>query len=157
MNHQPKPYGRHPISKPFHLNINENASAQICQCQASIYSSAVTEFPLGIQMCLVPELWSSTTWNTHKTVTNLQSLLQASFLAETEMPKIYIQQPSKLNKSQLYTPLRALLRKAIYPIKPTQQLIHAISLLVKQEGFLICYLHQYQILAHAAIIQVPKQ
>jgi len=80
---------------------------------------------LGIQIHLVPELQASTTQITCKKIINLQSL-QANFLAETEMTKLYIQQPSKLNKSQLYAPLRAILSKATHPIKPTQQLIHAI-------------------------------
>jgi len=107
-------------------------------------------------MCLVPALQASITWNNCQMDIIPQSL-QANFLEETKTSKLYIQQPSQLNKIQLYTSLRALLRKAIHPIKPTQQLIHAISLPVKQEGFLICYQHQYRTLACAVIAQVPEK
>jgi len=128
----------------------------MCQCIASIYSLTATVFPLGIRMRLVPALQASITRNTCQMATTLQ-FLQANFLAGTETSKLYTQQPGQLNKSQLYASLWALLRKAIHPIKPMQQLIHAISLLVKQEEFLIYYLHQYRTLARAAIAQVPKQ
>jgi len=88
-------------TKATHLEVDHIMPVYLRRHIANIYSDQAAKFPLGIAMCMVPELQLASMLEERINASKLQAL-QECFLVQTEPHKIYITPNSIHNLQQAY-------------------------------------------------------
>jgi len=76
-----------PSIKSIHVEVDQTTQPSLCTCIANMYSCHMMEFPLGIIMCIVPEIHLAST-PVERTKVDRLLALQEHFLAQTELHQV---------------------------------------------------------------------
>jgi len=116
--------------------VEKTVPKEMCQRIAQVYSSQATTFPLDIKMQLVAEITTASYPDVTTKAINLQSQ-QAQFLSHTATCLIRVNNQSIKHMQTLLATLWQIGSQITSPGHTTQQLFHAVSPMVKKEGYII--------------------
>jgi len=112
--------------KAIHVEVDQTTPVHLRRHIANIYSDQAAKFPLGIAMCMVPELHLASTLEEQINAGKLQAL-QEQFLIQTEPQKLYITPHMTHNLQQVYATLPTFTASSTHGNKPAKPLFHAVS------------------------------
>jgi len=126
-----------PHIKAIHMEIEQSISYPKRQSIEQIYSSNAQRFPLGIKMCLMPELQAVTNPEAWNKVVQLQAL-QEWFLKYTETSWI-CSDANELtpDKSRLYDILCSMMLPTLQANNRDPPLLYTISPMKEKDGYLV--------------------
>jgi len=138
-------------TKAIHVEVDSDMLPSQRKRIKRVYSAGAKTFPVGIKMRLVP-VDNAGTHNVHDNKVGQLIRLQARFLKYTETS--WIREADSATtplKCSLYNTLRAMTLPPGLAKQSRKPLFHAINPTKTNDGYLVRYLPQYQVLAQAAI------
>jgi len=145
---------RAPRVRAIHIDVEKTASKETCKRIAGVYSPQATTFPLGIKMRIVEEITTESSPTFRTNAINLQSW-QAQFLSQTATCLIKVDSQHITYTAGILATLRQIGSQITSLGHTKQQLFHAVSPMVKKEGYIVRYLLQHSTEARTTLDQIP--
>jgi len=140
--------------RAIHIEVEKTASKETCKRIAGVYSPQATTFPLGIKMRIVEEITTESSPTFRTNAINLQSR-QAQFLSQTATCLIKVDSQHITYTAGILATLRQIGSQITSLGHTKQQLFHAVSPMVKKEGYIVRYLLQHSTETLTTLGQIP--